>query len=72
MTRANSGIPLDEWSGAGATKQLHETIKQFNEASSRQTQQIITLTKVLVWLTVVMAVGLVVQIVLALKQLGWI
>jgi hypothetical protein len=27
---ANSGIPIDEWSGSTATRELHETIKAFN------------------------------------------
>jgi hypothetical protein len=31
------GIPLGEWSGSDATRELHKTIKDFSDASSRQT-----------------------------------
>ncbi len=62
-----SGIPLDEWSGSGATKALHETIREFNEATTRQTKHLIVLTYVIAILTLVMTVGVGVQIWLALN-----
>ena len=58
----------------GATVKLHETIKEYNEISSRQTEQmlrltdrILTLTKLLAVLTSVMTIGVAVQIYLALS-----
>ena len=45
---------------------LQETIKTFNEQSSRQTEKMVRLTWWIVGLTVAMLVGLVVQIILAL------
>lgn len=63
---AKSGIPLDQWSGASATNELHETIKAFNETASTQTRTLVRLTWALVGLTVVLVLGLAVQIVLAL------
>jgi hypothetical protein len=59
------GIPLSEWSGSGATDRLHETIKEFVAVTEKQTAQLIKLTRALVALTVVLVVGLVVQIVVA-------
>jgi hypothetical protein len=32
---AKGGIPLDEWSGSNATKELHETVKKIEEANVR-------------------------------------
>ena len=63
---AKSGIPLEEWSGSGATHALHETIKKYQEESSRQTDTMIKLTKAMTWLTVVMAVAVFVQIYLTI------
>ena len=60
------GIPLSEWSGSGATRQLEATIREFNEETSRQTATMIRLTRWIVVLTVVLVVGLVVQIIIAL------
>lgn len=45
---------------------LEETIKKFNKQSSEQTQKMIWLTWTIVVLTIVMVVGLVIQIILAL------
>ncbi|GAB1269778.1 hypothetical protein NBRC116493_30310 [Aurantivibrio infirmus] len=59
-------IPLDKWSGAEATKELHESISQFNEASGKQTKQMLVLTYVITALTFVMLIGLGIQIYLAL------
>lgn len=36
----NSGIPLSEWSGSGATHEFHETIKKQIEATNRQSKVI--------------------------------
>lgn len=60
------GVPLDEWSGSKATKELHETISQFVDSSDRQTKQMIRLTQAIVILTVLMFIGLLVQIVVEL------
>ena len=38
---APGGVPLPEWSGSGATKQLEETIKKFNEETSKQNRQLL-------------------------------
>jgi hypothetical protein len=59
------GVPLSEWSGSGATRELHETIKAFNKEATAQASAMVCLTKWIAGLTPVMAVGLVVQIVLA-------
>jgi hypothetical protein len=61
----SGGIPLSEWSGSGATDRLHETIKEFVTVTEKQTAQLIKLTRALVVLTVVLVVGLVVQICVA-------
>jgi len=60
-------IPLSEWSGSGATRELHETIKAFNEASAKQTRQLLILTWVIAVLTTTMTIGLGIQIWLAIK-----
>jgi hypothetical protein len=69
VTLPNSGIPLSEWSGSGATGELHETIKNFNVAAEAQTRQMIRLTKVIIGLTVVMLIMVGVQIAVAIKAL---
>ncbi len=58
-------VPLSEWSGSGATRELHEAIMAFNEQATAQTQTMIRLTRVIALLTVLMLIGLVIQIVLA-------
>lgn len=60
--KKSSGIPLGEWSGSDATNALHETIREFIDASNQQAQKMVTLTRVIVVLTVVMAIGLGIQI----------
>ena len=62
---AKDGIPLSEWSGSGATRELHETIKQFNDTTQKQTQTLIRLTWIIACLTLVMSVAVIVQIALA-------
>lgn len=59
------GIPLGQWSGSDATDRLRETISEFNAITERQTKQLIRLTWALVFLTAVLVLGLVVQIILA-------
>lgn len=49
-----------------ALKSLQVAIDEFSERSSRQTQKVISLTRWIVALTIVMVVGLVIQIILAL------
>jgi hypothetical protein len=63
---AKSGVPLGEWSGSDATKTLQATIEKYQAESSRQTGKMIFLTWVIAALTVVMAVGVAVQIYLTL------
>ena len=55
-------IPLDEFSGSGATKALHETIKKFVDQSDRQTRKLIGLTWAILILTVTMVAAVAVQI----------
>ncbi len=56
------GIPLGKWSGSDATEALHSTIKDFVDASDNQTRIMIRLTKAIVLLTVLLLVGLAIQI----------
>ena len=49
-----------------SVKKLHETIQTFNEQSSKQTSKMIWLTWGIVGLTVIMVIGLLVQICLTL------
>ncbi|MHC4460870.1 MAG: hypothetical protein ACYS6W_15915 [Planctomycetota bacterium] len=55
-------IPLDEWSGSKATKELQKTIEDFNTISSKQTDTMLKLTRTIAILTFMLFVGLVVQI----------
>ncbi len=50
------GIPLGEWSGSAATKELQKTIEEFNRRASKQTRWLLILTVVLTFLTTVMTV----------------
>ena len=56
------GIPLSEWSGSGATRELHETIKSFNEVTTRQTTWLLRLTWAITALTLVMTIAVLVQV----------
>ncbi|MEO7841807.1 MAG: hypothetical protein ABIU06_20890 [Anaerolineales bacterium] len=60
------GIPIGKWSGSDSIDELHKTIREFNEASSKQTKQLIILTWVIAVLTILMLIGLVIQIYLAI------
>jgi hypothetical protein len=62
------GIPLEEWNGSIATRELHDTIRQFNESANAQTRQLIRLTWALTWLTAVMLLVVVVQVALAISE----
>lgn len=59
-------IPLGQWPGSDATNALHSTIAKYQEASRKQTRQMLRLTWAIVILTVAMLLGLFVQIWLAL------
>ena len=61
----SKGIPLGEWSGSDATKELTETLKTFNESSGKQTRQLIILTWVIAILTFFMLIGLIIQVYMA-------
>ena len=62
---ANSRIPLGQWSGSDATKALHQSINEFNEVTSKQTRTIIRLTWAILFLTAVMSVAVILQLVKA-------
>jgi hypothetical protein len=69
------GIPLGQWSGSDATNALRESIEQFNAKTGRQTRWLLRLTWVIAFLTLVMAIGLGVQIYMALSVqagLAWV
>jgi len=55
-------IPIDEWSGGKATKELQKTIEDFNKQSSQQTKMMLILTIIIAILTVILVIGLGVQI----------
>ena len=63
---SKGGIPLEDWSGARATNELHQTMREFVEASNRSSRRMLQLTWAIVVLTVAMLSAVVVQIVLAL------
>lgn len=60
------GIPLSEWSGSGGVERLRETVIEYSETTAKQTAQLIRLTKALVLLTVLLFVGLAVQVTIAI------
>lgn len=62
-------IPLDEWSGAGATKALHKTIKEFVESTEKQTRTMIRLTRWITGLTIAMLIAVAAQIAIAKQWL---
>lgn len=64
---SKSGIPIDVWSGAYATKELHETIKDFVDSSNKASRRMLQLTWAIVFLTVVMLMAVLAQIVIALR-----
>jgi len=64
---ANQRIPLGEWSGSNATRELHATIKEFTISSDKQARAMIRLTWAILILTALMFCGLGVQIWLSLR-----
>ncbi len=64
MTLANGERTLGEWSGSDATDRLHTTIAAYNETATKQATSMIRLTWAIVALTLVLVVGLAVQITL--------
>ncbi len=59
----DSGIPTDVLLAASrATKELQTTIEDFNKQSSKQTETMIKLTRIITILTLLLFIGLVVQI----------
>jgi hypothetical protein len=67
---AQGGIPLSEWSGSGATRELHATIKEFNQSANQQARTMIRLTRYLLGLTVVMTIAVILQIWVVLRSAG--
>jgi hypothetical protein len=57
------GIPLSEWSGSGATRELQETIKQQIASTDKQSKLIWRLTVFMAVLAFVQTIAAVVQIV---------
>lgn len=55
----------------GSIKDLEKAIEKFNKQSSKQTDEVIKLTKAIVVLTIAMLIGLVVQIGLIIKQTNY-
>ena len=62
------GIPLSEWSGSGATRELHETIKLQIAATEGQSKVIWRLTIFMAILAVVQTFAAVVQIIPIVKS----
>ena len=61
-------VPLDDWSGASAVKELEATIRTFNEQSSKYAETMQHLTIVIAILTALLFIGLVVQICISTSQ----
>lgn len=57
----SGGIPISEWSGSGATRDLHETIKLQIVAMDKQSRVIVRLTWVMLVLAAVQTFATVVQ-----------
>ena len=55
--------PLSEWSGSGATRELHETVKLQIAATDRQSKIIHRLTVFMAFLAFVQTVATVVQVI---------
>ena len=61
------GIPLGQLSGSDATNALRESIERFNAKTARQTTWLLRLTWAIAALTLVMAIGVGVQIFTAMS-----
>ena len=55
-------IPLGQWSGSDATRELTQNIISLNEAANRQNRSMIRLTWAIAIMTLEMLVGVAVQI----------
>ena len=64
---ASSGIPLSEWSGSGATHELHETIRKQIDATNKQSETILKLTWATVFLGVVQVLATIVQLIISFR-----
>jgi hypothetical protein len=56
------GIPVGQWSGSDATNALRESVEQFNATAGRQTAWLLGLTWTIAALTLVMTIGVGLQI----------
>ena len=63
----SSGIPIGQWSGSDATRELTQTIINLNKSTERQTRTVVRLTWAIAIMTLVMTVGVGVQIWIALR-----
>jgi hypothetical protein len=50
-------VRLDDWSGAGATKELHDTIKRYQEDGKRQTAYMLNIALIAMVASVVAAMA---------------
>lgn len=56
------GIPLSDWSGSGATRDLHETIKQQIVVIDKQSKAIARLTVITTFLAAIQTIATVIQV----------
>lgn len=68
--RHNPGSSEGRFSGSAATAELRKTIETFNTAATKQAAEMIRLTWILVALTIVLTVGLGVQLAVAFDLIG--
>jgi hypothetical protein len=61
-------IPLDEWSGSRATRELHETIHEQGKRSDEQHRQVLRVSQWILGLTVILVILTVVMLVVMLAQ----
>jgi hypothetical protein len=61
------GVPLSEWSGSASTDALHQTIKEFNSTTSKQSQTMVYLSWAMAVLAFASLVASGVQIWLTLR-----
>jgi hypothetical protein len=65
VAKADSGIPLSEWSGSGATRELHETIRAEAERADERARQVLFWARVAGVAAIVSAVLAVLAILVA-------
>ncbi len=63
------GIPLSEWSGSGATRELHETMKKQIEANDKQFRKSIFWSKIAGIAAIVAVILALIQIVVSVYPL---